>query len=458
MTITQESTGNLTAMIKIELVPDDYAVQVNNSLKEIQKKSALKGFRPGKVPIGLIKKLYEKGAIAEEVNKLLSESLNKYIIDNKLELLGYPLANLEKTNSPDFDDDQPLDFYFDIGLAPSFMLDITQQSNMEYYDIQVEDKTIDNYVNDIRQRLGKFTEAELVEADDMIEGEIKQLDASGSIAENGIVKKATLILKKYTEEARNGFLGKKKDDKIMFNPLKASGNEVDTASMLGIKKDDTAVVGSDFEFTIQSIHRIEPAELNEELYARMYPKDNIKDPEQFRTRIAEEIRSVYVPESDSYFVHMAMEKMVSETVIDLPSEFIKRWLVDSDKDLTLDLVEKNLNDYLSSLKHQLILNKISSAFGIRVDKKEVSEYFWNYLTRQYAFGEESDEKTRYLESLLETLMRNKEEVNKVTKHLFDEKLKALFKEKIPSEKKEVTYKAFLKIVSEHHKIHNHEHK
>jgi hypothetical protein len=106
----------------------------------------------------------------------------------------------------------------------------------------------------------------------------------------------------------------------------------------------------------------------------------------------------------------------------------------------------------------LILNKISSAFGIRVDKKEVSEYFRNYLTRQYAFGEESDEKTRYLESLLETLMRNKEEVNKVTKHLFDEKLKALFKEKIPSEKKEVTYKAFLKIVSEHHKIHNHEHK
>lgn len=459
MNITQQSTGNLTAMIKIEVIPEDYTNQVNNSLKEIQKKSALKGFRPGHAPIGLIKKMYEKGAIAEEVNKILYESLNNYIKDNKLQIIGYPLANMEKTQSPDFENETQLDFYFDIGLAPDFDLDLTALKGAEYFDVLVEDKEIDNYQEETRRNYGEFKVVDSIEEGDLINGEVTQLDENGNPAVQGIVKEVMISVKRLKDEdSRKEFIGKKKDDIVRFNPMKATGSDVDTAAMLEIKKEEAENLTSDFNFRIINCRRLEPAPLNEEFFNRVYPGGEIKELDQFRQRIAEEAKSVYQDECDKYFVHTTLEKLVNEIEFDLPSEFIKNWLVDSDKDLTLESVEQNINDYLKSLKHQLILNKISSVYQIRVGEQEVRDNIKNYFIRQYSFSPDDEEKSKYIDTVIESVLKNEKEVNRIHDQLFDEKLKILFKEKVVPEKKEVIYEEFLKVISEHHKIHHHEHK
>jgi trigger factor len=458
MNITQESTGNLTAMIKIEMIPGDYEGQVNNTLKELQKKSSLKGFRPGKVPFGLVKKMYEKGVIAEEVNKILSDSLNKYIVDNKLEILGYPLANTEKTKSIDFDNDTQFDFFFDIGFAPAFELDLTQMNASEYYDIQVEDKVVDNYLEDTRKRFGKFIEVDSIEESDLIEGEIIQLDEYSNPVENGINKKVTIALRQLKDESsKTEFIGKKNGEKIRFNPLKASGSAVDTAAMLGIKKEEAENLQSDFDLTILTIRRIEPAEVNEEFFNKVYPAGDIKDLEQFRQKIRDEAKGFYQTESENYFVHSTLEKFNHDIQFELPEEFIKRWLVDSDGNLTLESVEQNMNNYLGSLKQQLIIGKISKDYDVIVSEQEIKDHIKNYFIKQSFFDPNDEEKSKYFDSVVESVMKKKEEVTKIHDQLFDEKVKVLLKEKMKIEKKEVTYEDFVKIVNEHHKIHHHEH-
>lgn len=458
MNIAQESTGNLTAMIKIEMIPGDYVGQVNNTLKELQKKSSLKGFRPGKVPFGLIKKMYEKGVIAEEVNKILSDSLNKYIFDNKLEILGYPLANTDKTKSVDFDNDTQFDFYFDIGFAPAFDLDLSKLTAAEYYDIQVEEKIIDNYLEDTRKRFGKFIEVDSVEDDDLIEGEITQIDDSGNPVENGISKKVTISMKQLKDESsKKEFIGKKNGDKFRFNPLKASGSAVDTAALLGIKKEEAENLQSDFDLVVLTIKRIEPAEISEEFFKKAYPAEDIRDLEQFRQKIKEEAKGYYQIESENYFVHSTLEKLNHDIQFELPEEFIKRWLVDSDNKLTPESVEQNLASYLKSLKEQLIISKISKVYDVNVGEQEIKDHIKNYFIRQYFFDPNDEERSKHVESIIESVMKNKEEVDKIQHQLFEEKLKKLLTGTMIPDKKEVTYGEFVKIVNEHHKIHHHEH-
>lgn len=458
MNITQESTGNLTAVIRVEVLPEDYAGQVLNSLKEIQKKSALKGFRPGKVPFGLIKKMYEKGAKAEEVNKILGDSLNKYLVDNKIEILGYPIANAEMTKELDFDNEKQLDFYFDIGLTPSFDVDVSKLTAAEYYEIRVEDKVVDKYQEDISRRYGKLNEFDSIEDNDLVEGEIKQLDESGNPAESGMVKNVILALKDIKdEEIRKAFIGKKKDETLRFNPMKATGSAVDTAAMLGIKKEEAENLTTDFEFRIIKGKRIEPAELNEDLFSMVYPRSEIKDLEMFRQKIREEMKSVYQSESDSFFVHTTMEKLIDETQIDLPAAFIKKWLVDSDKNLTAESVENNLDDFLKSLKNQLVIGKISSKYNIKISDQEIRDHVKNYYTERYNYGMENESVQKYIETLVDSVLKSKEEVNRIQDKLLDNKLNVLFKENIAMDKKEITYDEFVKVISEHHKIHHHEH-
>jgi trigger factor len=458
MNITQEITGDLSATIKIEVNPDDYQTQVNNSLKDLQKKASLKGFRPGKVPFGLIKKMYEKGAVAEEVNKLLSDSLNNYITENKLDILGYPLANEEKNKKIDFENSTHYEFFFDIGFTPSFSLDISENFTADYYDLIVEDKIIDNYVDETRRRFGKLTQPETIEKGDLIRGEILQLNESGLELEGGIKKHTTLLLDQIKDEkVRQEFMGKKIGDKIRFNPLKATGNIIEAATMLGIKQEDAEKSDSEIEFTINEISRIEPAAIDAELFNQVYPGGGIQNVNQFREKLAGEAKTYYQTESENYFVHTTLEKLIHDTEFILPDQFIKRWLVDSDQKLTPEMVEKDYQGYVKSLRQQLIINKIAKDNDIKIGEQEIKDHIKNFLLRQYMFDASDEDKIKHLESVVESVLKNKEETAKISDQLFDAKLKELFKSKLKLDKKAVTYEEFIKIVNEHHKIHHHEH-
>jgi trigger factor len=458
MNIKQESTGDLTATIQIEFKQEDYQDKVNDSLKDLQKKAALKGFRPGKVPFGLIKKIYEKSVIAEEVNKLLTDKLNNYIVENKLEILGYPLGNEEKNKKIDFENSTDFDFFFDIAFTPDFKLDISEDTTADYYDIQVEDKIVDNYLEDTRRRYGNFIEPETIEPSDWVKGEICQLDESGMIKEGGIKNQTSISLNYIKDDkVKEDFIGRKIGEKIIFNPLKATDNVVEATAILGIPKEESEKADSNYEFTISGISRINPAELNKELFDKVYPGAEINDEIQFREKRASEAKGYYQAESENYFVHTTMEKFLNEADFPLPDEFIKRWLVDSDNQLTPDSVEKDYQVYTRSLKQQMIINKISKDHAIKVDDQEMKDHVKNLFLNRYGLHTENEEKSKQLDSIAESVLKNKEEYKKIYDQLFDDKVRELFKTRLKLNKINVTYSEFINIVNEHHKIHHHEH-
>lgn len=458
MNITQESTGDLTSTIKIEMVKEDYNDKVQESLKDVQRKTTLKGFRPGKVPFGLINKMYKKSVMAEEVNKILSESLNNYLLENKLEILGYPLGSKDKQAVADFDNSEDFEFYFDIGLAPTIELEINDSIESEYFDIEVEDDKVDGYLTEVRSRHGNPVSPDKAEKGDLIRGDIRQLDSDGNLLEGGVTNNTSLSIDFIKEEdAQKKFIGSAAGDKIQFNPLKATGNEAETAAMLGIKKEDKEQLEADYEIEITEVSRIEPAEINKEFFDKVYPNGNIETEDDFREKLRDEAKEYLQKESDNFFTHEVIEKITTETEVTLPEEFVKRWLVESDSKVTTETVEQDYLNYVKALKQQLIINKIAGDNDIKVDINDVKNFIKEMYAKQFMLDIADEEKSKQLDMLADSVMKNEDETRKIYDQLFDDQVRELFKSKLKLNKTSIKYDDFIEKVNEHHKHHHHEH-
>ena len=457
MNITQESSGELQATINVKLTAEDYKSKVDEALKEAQKKASMKGFRPGKVPFGLIKKMYGKSVLAEEVNKLLSDSLNNYIVDNKIEILGYPLASKDKQDKIDFEHDEEFEFFFDIGLTPKIDLEINDSIEVDYYDIEVEDDKVDGYLKEVTTRYGNPVNPEKSEKGDLLRGEMTQLTPEGEIKPEGIKHSTSLSINFIKNETvQQEFIGKKTGDKIRFNPLKATENESETAAMLGIKKEERENLESDYEFEITEISRMEPAEVNQELFDKVYPKGNIDSEEAFREKLRLEAKEYFQNEGDNFFVHEVIEKLVNETPVDLPVEFVKRWLIESDEKITAENIDHDFEHYKRSLKQQLILNKIATDNNLKVEQQDIKNYVKQMYAKQFGMDIENEEMSKQLDQFADMVLKNQEEVRKIYDQLFDKQVRDLFKSKLTLKKKKTSYDDFIKIVNDHHH-HNHNH-
>jgi FKBP-type peptidyl-prolyl cis-trans isomerase (trigger factor) len=355
MNITQEQTGGLTALVKVEIGEEDYINEVNAMLKDYQKKANMPGFRPGKVPFGLVKKMYGKSVLAEEVNKVLTDGINKYLVDNEIKILGHPLPNKEKSPEQNFEVDKNFEFYFDIGLAPEVEQEINDKLKVDYYQIEPDDKFLKEYIDDIRKRVG-------------------EAEAS------------------------------------------------------------------------------EPVEINEELFKKVFPHDEIRTEEDFKKRIAEEARVNFVKESDHLFMNDTVEKLIGEANIELPDEFLKRWLLESNEGkITSDQVDQEYEQYSKALRWQLIQNRIIADHKIEVSKEDIRAYIKDYLEHQLHIHDEGDEAESRLNSIVDSVMQNQEEVSKIYDQLLDQKLKTLFKETLKLKNKKVSYDDFIKLVKEKNK-------
>lgn len=458
MNITQESTGELTATIKIEMVKDDYNNKVQDALKDVQRKTTMKGFRPGKVPFGLINKMYRKSVIAEEVNKILSESLNNYLLENNMDILGYPLGAKDKQTVADFDNEETFEFYFDIGLSPEIKLEINDSIEAEYFDIEVEDEKVDGYLKEVRTRYGNPVNPEKAEKGDLIRGEIRQLDGDGNLLEGGVTNTTSLSIDFIKDEqAQAKFIGCKAGDKISFNPLSATGNETETASMLSIPKEDKEKLGADYELEVTEVSRIEPAEVNKEFFDKVYPNDNIETEVAFREKLKGEAKEYFQKESENFFTHEVIEKLIHDTEVNLPEEFVKRWLVESESKITEETVEQDYKNYVKALKQQLIINKIAGDNDIKVDVADVKNYIKEMYARQFMFDLADEEKMKQLDTLADAVMKNEDEVRKIYDQLFDDRMRELFKANLKLKKTAIKYDDFIEKVNEHHKHHHHEH-
>ncbi len=449
MNIELEHTGNLTATVKIDITPADYEEKVLKVLKDYQRRAQMPGFRPGKVPFSLAKKMYGPAVTADEVNKLLSESLMKFIEDQKLDILGNPLANAEKTSQVDFNEPKEMSFYFDLGLSPQFEVSLDGNSGVVYHKIEVSDELAEKYLEDMRRRYGNPADVDLSEKDDLLRGDFAELDDHGNVKEEGITSSGSVNPEIFADESiRSLFYGKKVGDVVKFNPLQASGNVADVAAMLGIDKERAENLNAEFNFTITNISRMVLAELNAEFFDTVYPGVEIADKDALIAQIKTDAAGSFVGESDKKFFNEAVKHLIETANIELPDEFMKRWLIDANRDkVSAEEIEHEYDNYARSMRWQLIENKLIREYDLKVDEEEIRDVFRGYFQRPGSLQLDDEMKSR-IEGIVDNFMKNNEEVRRIHDQIFDTKIMLLLKEKMAPKEEPVSYDEFVKLVQQ----------
>ncbi|MDD4001347.1 MAG: trigger factor [Bacteroidales bacterium] len=454
MKVTKENTDEKTAILRIDISEQDYAQKLDEQLKTYRRKANVPGFRPGQVPMGMIKKIYEAPIRAEIIEKTISDVMYEYLENEKVDILGYPLSNDEKTKI-DWDTQKDYTFYFDIALQPQFEINL---DNIEetYYNIEPSEEMLVKFIEDLQRRFGQFSSPEKIEEIDLVYGEVIELDNEGNVKEDGIKTSTSLAVNMIAQKTiQDQFIGKEKDSEIVFNIAKAFPNETDLASMLRIDKEKAKDFSSDVKFVVSSINRVVAHELNEELFEKAYKNQDIKTIEDFRQRAKKDLSETYTRESDRFFTNAATQKIVKETVFELPDEFMKRWLVsNSQGKLSAEQVEKDYTMYEESLKWQLIETKLSEKFSLSISKEEVKTYFKEALLGNYfpqaedETEEQAQERIEAMENVAENMMKNQEQTKQVYDYLFDQKLSKALRENLKVKEKSVTVEEFTKMVQD----------
>ena len=383
MNIVRNDIDAVNATVTVQVSKADYAEKVEKTLKEYKRKANIPGFRPGMVPVGLLKKMYGKSILAEEVNKVMSDSLNNYLKENNVNLLGELLPNETDQKPIDFDTQEEFEFVFDMAVAPDFDVTLSQKDKIDYYDIAVDDKMIDDQVKNHQGRMGKQVQVEEVAEKDMVKGTVAEVSDS----ETAIKIENAVIMPSYIkdEAQQAAFIGKKVGDVITFNPSKAYTSEAEIASLLKISKEAAKDVTGDFTFTITEITRFEEHALDQELFDMIYGKDTVTTEEEFRTKVSAEIKEILDENSFYRFSDDARVALIKKLDgIAFPEAFLKRWVLATNEKVTAEQVEAEFPQMLDALKWQLIRNKIATTNEVKVEMEDVEAYAQKVLKAQYA--------------------------------------------------------------------------
>ncbi|HLG03111.1 MAG TPA: trigger factor [Bacteroidia bacterium] len=445
MNITQEKIDDLNAVVKVKVEPADYTEKVEKALKTYQKRAEMPGFRQGKVPASLVRKMYGKAVLAEELNRILSDSLYQYIQENKIEVLGNPLPK-EENNKVDFDTQSEFEFQFDMALAPQFQLELSPDMEFTEFVIGIDEKLVDNYVNDLTRRYGRIEPADSTVEGDLIYGDFVQLDSNGEILPGGIFKSSTLFLDKPVKEAHKAMIGAKSDDKFVLSAKDISEDPKDLATKLGISTEEAENIDSSFQITLKSISRLIPAELNQELFDKVYGPGAVTSTEQLREKIANEMRHMFARETGERLRTDITNRLLAITNLSLPDEFLKRWLLAAnEKPLTRDQVESEYPIYARQLRWQLIENKLIRDNNLSVSQEEAQQHVKSMLRANFAkYGRNPDEVTDdELTNTAKSILSKENEGKRIYEEIFGQKLMTLYRSECTIRQKEVSYDEFL---------------
>ena len=448
MKLTQSKAKDLMATITVEVKAADYSERVEKVLKDYRKTAEVPGFRKGKTPMGIINKKYRTSVIVEEVNKMLQDELYKHITAEKVRVLGSPMPIDEKPI--DWGNDEDFTFEYEVGLAPEFDVKITTKDKLNYYKIKADAKLVDGYCNDIAKRYGKMSNPEASVEGDLIFCTIEQLDVDGIVMDNGIKNDATVAMDYITDKKiKKQFVGVKTDDLITVNVMKAFTNHSDLGAMLNV--DHTAIhnlTSEEFQFTVKNVNRLEPAELNVELFDKVYGPGAIKDQKEFKAKVKSEAEAQFVGESDRMLKNDVVTYFVDKLKLAMPNEFLKRWLVQtSEQPITMEMLETEYDMYAKSLQWQLIENKILENHSIKVTQDDVlahTKVLISAQMKQYGQPEADD---KQLTDIATNILKNEEERKKVYDQIFDERTLAVYKENFKLTEKSVSYDEFVKLAS-----------
>lgn len=326
MNISKKDINELNAELSITLSPADYETKVENAIKKVQKQATLPGFRAGKVPVGLIKKQYGKGILVEEVNKVLNSSLQSYILENNIEILGNPMP--KEDNVIDFENQKEWTFNYEVGLSPQFELALDKSHTFEYNTVKIDDELVDKYLKDVKRNYGKPSNPEVATEVDVLYIDIVELDSDNNIVAGGIFKSTSIGIDRLKNEAAKAKLvGATKESKIIMNANELYDSAVDKSISLGIDKEMAEMFNSNLQLTVRNIARMEDAELNQELFDRLYGAGVINSEAEFRDKIKAELAIMFTQDTDRKFVEGVEKTLVQKLNIALPDDFLKRWLM-----------------------------------------------------------------------------------------------------------------------------------
>lgn len=443
------SVDSVNAILKIEVKKADYQVKVDEAVKAFRKKANVPGFRPGTVPVGMVKKMYGKSILADEVNKLVGEGIYNYIQENKLNILGEPLPNQEKQQPVDFAKEEDYEFFFDIALAPEIKLDLTKKDKMDYFKIAIDEELVQKQISSYKANYGKY---ETVEEDakptDLLKGEVVELE-NGAPKAGGIAVEGAVLMPSYMkdEEEQAKFANVKKEAQIVFNPGKAyDGNETEIASFLHIDKDAVEAIAPEFMFTVKEITRYKEADLDQALFDKVFGEGTVKTEAEFLDKIKESLSSQLAPDSDYKFL-LDARALLENKVGDLtfPDAFLKRWLLTTGSEKTAESLDAEYSKILEDLKFHLIKEQLAKDNDLKIEEADVRNVAMQAARVQFAqygmVGMPDDVLANYANEML----KNKETSRNLVDKAMEEKIAACLKSLITLNEKEISLDEFKKI-------------
>ncbi|KDR51348.1 trigger factor [Hoylesella loescheii] len=449
MKISFENADKVNGQLTIVVEEADYNEKVEKTLKDYRKKANIPGFRPGQAPLSLIKKQVGEQVKMDELNKLVGETIYSYLKDNNIQFLGEPLPSA-KQEAQDLAKPAPYTFVFDIAVAPEIDLELTDKDKLDYYEITVDDKLVDEQVDMFASRAGKYEQVEKYQAKDMLKGDMKELNADGSEKEGGIVKEGAVLMPEYikVDDQKKLFKGLKRGQVVVFNPKKAfPESEIEVSSMLGISKEEAANVDSDFAFHVLEITRYAKAPVNQELFDAIYGEGAVKDEADFRSKIAEGIANQLVSNSEFKLIQdlrAYCEKKVGKLVF--PEEMLKRVMRTKVKDAKE--VDEKFDASLEELKWHLIKERLVKANDVKVNDDDVLDAARLQARIQFAQYGMSNLPDETVDNYAREMLKNRETLDGFVDRAVENKLVEALKKVVKLKKKKVSLDDFNKMMEE----------
>lgn len=449
MNVTHSNFDALNAMLTLKVEQNDYELKVEQTLKDVRKKAVIKGFRPGKAPASLINKMYRRSAIVDEVNKLISEGISNYITEQKLNILGEPLPS-EQQQPIDWETQNDFEFLFDLAFAPEFEVKLSKRDKAPYYSIKVDKEMRQGYIDSIAGKYGSYKDAEQVDGECLLKATLTELNPDESPKENGVSVEEGMIsvMLVADEDEKSKFAGAKVGDVMVVDVTKAFPNEADRAALLKVKKEDLAGIESLFQATVTSVQQYAKAEVNQELYDKLFGDGAVNSEEEFHQRLDEDIKQNLKGDSERKFYVDVRDKLIEKFKIELPKDFLVRWLVAiNEGKFTQEQVEKDYPHFEKDLKWQLVRDKIAMEQNFKVEEEELTRMAKGYIMNQmmqYGMGQLPEE---FIDNYAKEMIQKKEERRKMAEQVLEGKVMNWIKDTIKLDEKEVKFEEFKDLVS-----------
>ncbi|WP_316807232.1 trigger factor [Pedobacter agri] len=446
MNITQEKTGNLNAVVKIKIAPADYSAKVEKAIKDQAKKAQLPGFRKGMVPAAHIKKMYGKSILVEEVNNLLNDTLSNYIAEEKLEILGQPLPQMDDAREFKWDNTDEFEFDYELGLAPAFDVNISSKDKFTQYVVKADQETLESRIKNIRRSYGKMTNPEVAEEGDVLYAELVQLGADGAVFEGGISNTATIRLDLITDKkVLKSLVGLKKDDVVTVGIQKVFEDTAAIAKALNISEEDAADLKSNFQLTVKNVNRLEESDLNQEFFDKLFGEGTVTDEAGFRAKIQEEVELMFTQDAERKLSNDIYEALLTKHNFELPDEFLRRWLKATNEKLTDEELAEGYDDFAKNLKWTLIENKIIKDNSIEIKYEDVVAAAKAKLDAQFRMYSPSPLPEEQLAQYAVQFLQEKENANRTFEEVKALKTFEQIKTIVTLDQKDIDYDKFVEL-------------